>query len=422
MAQENSSILPSSFANLGDINLGVVLLGLYLLFDFGTFQGIFEIINEYKLPFIVASVSVIYAIYLVATGRVNFRSNTTRIFIVLCLFIIIYSMLSTQNTAQAHSNTTLFLQYLANYLIMVACVKKPSQFILLIDIWLAGIINSSFHTILQGGKIYDSIWLTGENDLPVLCTTAFPFALILFTNYKSKLRKVCYGIAIGFYVLGIAAGGSRGGMLSIFSVAFLCWLFYKNKVRNLLLIIMAAFLVLNFAPDKFFNKMERVKEGTKEATADDRIYLWKIARGMFYDYPILGVGPCNYPFYVLKYDSERRYYHLYLDLGMMKVAHSTPFTWLAEMGILGGIILILLQISMYKNWRFLYKDKSSAFGNGIDRKDSYLLKSINNACAISQVGFWFGALFLSLMIYPFYWILVPFSETWENILLEYKDV
>jgi O-antigen ligase len=421
MAQENSSLLPGPFDNLRDINLGIVLLGLYLLFDFGTFQGVFEFINEYRLPFITAAVSVIYAVYLIAAGRVNLRSNTTRIFIVLCLFIIVYSIVSTENTAQAHSNTTLFLQYLANYLIMVACVKKPSQFILLIDIWLAALIHSSFHTIMQGGKIYDSIWLSGENDLPVVCATAFPFALILFTNYKSKVKKVCYGIAIAFYFVAVVVTASRGGTLSMILVVLLCWVFYKHKLRNLLLILIAAIVIFSYGSERFFSEMETLEQGTKETTADERIYLWKIAREMFYDYPILGVGPLNYPFHVLQYDTEERYYHLYFDLGMMKVAHSTPFTWLAEMGIVGGMILTLLEISMYKNWRCVYKAKRGAFGNGLGHRDSYLLKSINNACAISQVGFWVGALFLSLMIYPFYWVLVPFSETWKHILLEYKD-
>lgn len=153
MPKKNSSVLPGPFSNLRDINFGIVLLGLYLLFDFGTFQGVFDFINEYKLPFILATLSVIYAAYLVVAGRVNSRSNTTRIFVLVCLFIIVYSILGTKDPTQAHANTTLFLQYLANYIIMVSCVKKPSQFILLIDIWLAGIIHSCFHAIVQGKNL-----------------------------------------------------------------------------------------------------------------------------------------------------------------------------------------------------------------------------------------------------------------------------
>lgn len=204
------------------------------------------------------------------------------------------------------------------------------------------------------------------------------------------------------------------------SVALLCWCFYKHKLRNLLLIILAGFLVLNFAPEKFFVKMERVKEGTREATAEERLYLWQIAKNIFRDYPIIGVGPYNYASYVLKYDVEKRFYHLYLDKGLGIVAHSTPLEWLAEMGIIGSLMLILLQICMYKNWRLVYKGKAKTLRSARESDEFHIFTDLTNACAISQIGFWCGALFLTLIIYPFYWILVPFSETWKNISLEYR--
>ena len=57
-----SSILPGVFENFKDINYGIILLSVYILFDFGAFQGVFEIVNTLRLPFILSALTVIYAV------------------------------------------------------------------------------------------------------------------------------------------------------------------------------------------------------------------------------------------------------------------------------------------------------------------------------------------------------------------------
>ena len=70
---KNTSITSGGpFSNFKDINFGMILLSIYILFDFGSFQGVFEIVNDLRLPYIVALLSVVYALYLVINKRIDF--------------------------------------------------------------------------------------------------------------------------------------------------------------------------------------------------------------------------------------------------------------------------------------------------------------------------------------------------------------
>jgi len=180
-------------------------------------------------------------------------------------------------------------------------------------------------------------------------------------------------------------------------------------MRNLIIILATAVLVISFAPQSFFEEIATLKQGTEEGTASDRIYLWGFCIEMFKDHPIIGVGPLNYPYYFSSYEKGNRY-----PLGAQRPPHTTPLQWMAEMGIIGIIILIYFLATMYSNWRIVFRKES--FKSQIITVERIDYKSINHAIGISQAGFWLGAIFLSLMPYPFYWCMPYFSEAWKNIL------
>jgi len=408
-----SSILPGPFENFKDINYGIILLSVYILFDFGSFQGVYEIVNELNLPYILALLSVLYAFFLIATKRVSFESPTTKWFTFFVSFLIIYSQISSINPIEKKYIFTLFLQYLANYYIFTACVKKPYQFIFLVDVWLFAVMHSSYHAIYQGGKLYDSIWLKDENHTGLIGAYAIPFALILFKQYKSKLKKLFYILCLAFYITINVVAASRGAALSMIIVTVLCWLLYTQKTRNLLIVAISVILVFSFAPNKFFTEMDSLEQGTKEKTAADRIYAWGLAIDMFVDHPVLGVGPMNYPQYVGEYDIENHYE------GQKRVAHSTPMQWLAETGLIGVVILYMLELSMYKSWRKVNFYKNKKYDSEIANNKLLEFININHACTITRIGYWVGAMFLTLLPYPFYWILIPVVETWKNISMDF---
>ena len=371
----------------------------------------------------------VYAGYLVIIKKVDFKSKTTKWFIFLCCFIVLYAQFSTEVAADRQALLTLFAQYLANYFIFVACVKTPYQFIFMIDIWLLGILHSSYHAIYQGGKLYDSIWLKDENHISLLVAMAIPIALVLYKECRSKQKKLFYLLCLVFYAVANVVAASRGGALAMVIAGLLCLLLSDHKIRNVSIIataVLLVFLVFAYAPQlserrSLFNRITTtVDQGTQEETVNDRLYLWGFAFEMFYDRPVLGVGPMNYPVNFFSYEKGQRYTE---KGGGWRVAHSTPLQWLAEMGIVGSIIFLILQMALYKNWKIIYfiRRKKAALLPVKARDNLPIFDNMSHACMISQVAFWIGALFLTLLPYPFYWCLIPFSEAWKNIYVNYVD-
>ena len=399
------------FFKFSDINFGIVLVGIFFLFDFGSFQGVFEIVDTLRLPFILASISVLYATYLIITNLNEFKYETTRRFLFFIIYFLIYSFISTISPERKTTNFTELLQYTANYIIIVNCVRTPTQFILLIDILLASILHSSFHAFMQGGKLYDSIWLRDENHISLIATMGIPFAYIFYNESTSRAKKICYLVCFCFYITVTLVAASRGGGLALAAATLLSMRLYRNKkMRNLFMVVIAVLLIIVFGA-KFIYEMGTLKEGTREGTASSRIHLWGLALEMFYDHPIIGVGPMNYTERFPEYDRGK----LNPESPETKyAAHSTPMEWLAEMGVIGTIVFLLLQASLYKNWKVV-KINDTRNASDASRINHSFLQKLVHACAISQVAFWVGALFLSLLTYPFYWPLIALSESCKRI-------
>ena len=409
MKDSPPDIFESPFFELRFLNLGIVLISLYFLFEFGSLQGLYPVIGQLNLPFVVALLTAIYAILLVIKGAVNFKSRTTKYFTIFWLFFVVYTSISTKGNLVKEDVVKLAIIYWSNYIVIISSIKNKSQFVLLIDIWLVAVLFSCYHASMQGGLVWGNRWLKDENHISLVAATAFPFALIFFVVHKSKIKKMCYGLCLFGYATANIIAHSRGGALSLGLALILCMVVLKHKFRNLIIISALIIVGLHYAPPAFFQEMATLELGTHEETADDRIYLWRIALNMFTDHPLLGVGPMNYPAYFASYEKGIRY------SGGGRVAHSTPIQYLAETGIIGIIIFGLFQISLFRNWWGIVLSNDVHANKVSENGDPNYVLLLTHACIISQIAFHFGALFLTLLPYPFYWCLVPFSEAWKKI-------
>lgn len=394
-----------------DINFGIILISIYYILDLGSIQGLFPVVAALKIPYIVSAVSVIYALILSWSNAFDRKSGVTRSLFCLLLFVVIYSMMVTGNPVARDELIKVCAIYFANYIIVVSKVRKVSQFIFLLDVWLLAIAFSSYNGSFQGGLIWGSRWLNDENQMATLAGIAFPFAIVLMALHRSKLKKLYYLFCIFNYSFVTVIAHSRGGVLGLVIAILLCLGALKNKVRNFLLILLIVAVTISYAPPIFFNDMATLEQGTQEQTADDRIYLWGIALHMFADHPIFGIGPMNYSFYFADYEQGVRYNSKY------RVAHSTPIEFLSETGVVGMFLFLLLQYQLYKNWECIGSSKGVCARMG-NSQDFHYIPLIAHACFISQIVFYWCALFLTLFMFPFYWCLLPLSEVWKNIGME----
>ncbi len=405
--------LPSIKEELNSFNFGIVLLASYFILEFGSLQGLYIWPNTLRLPLITAVISICYAAYALINGQVGLKYKSTKVLMVYLLFMILYAYSETMDERARSAGIKLYLMYGVSYIVMLASVKELKQLILIIDIWLASTAYTSLHGILQGGLVWGNQWVHDENQFAVMCSTCFPFAFFLFLKFELKIKKACYLFCMILYLGGCVMAASRGGILSMGLVGVFCWFYNKYKLRSLIMISVLMIAVLSFAPSRFFTETHNMTSDEQQGNVGERLYLWHLAINMFKDNKLLGVGPFNYGDYFVRYDRKAEWRDTLGGVtwrGQKWVAHSTPMTFMAETGIVGVALIILLQYALIKNWQSA-KTKMAEKEDWFNSEGIHTLFVLSNAGMISMVGFWAGSLFLTLNWYPFFYCIVWFFDT-----------
>ena len=181
--------------------------------------------------------------------------------------------------------------------------------------------------------------LGDPNDLALVLLFPGSFALaLLVTPGTTVLERLLGAIGFGVATIAIIATQSRGGLLGIVAVFGLVML-RRVKSRSLVLVLGGIALPLLFA---MAGIAERASGGAAEEglgeSAMGRLYAWEAAANMALAHPFTGVGLNN--FYVNYF-----FYSPHWD-GLNHAVHSTWFGVLAETGLLGLLIFVLMVVSM----------------------------------------------------------------------------
>lgn len=186
-----------------------------------------------------------------------------------------------------------------------------------------------------------------ENYVAAAMNLVIPLAFFSFFAEKTTWKKAVFATFIGFYLLAIVVGLSRGGF-----VGLLCGLgfsFIKTPRKGLA--ILAAVLIAGFlgivAGSSYWEEMSTITD-TSEGTADLRIEYWKIAFQEFLAHPLTGVGPDNYRWRTAEFMSAEQFEKFHRVLASH--VHSTYFQLLAEMGIAGYLIFGFFLHRTYRDY------------------------------------------------------------------------
>jgi O-antigen ligase len=245
-----------------------------------------------------------------------------------------------------------------------------------------------------------------ENDLALGCATAFPFAFYGFERLSGTRRWLC-GVIVGVLVAAIVVTFSRGGFVALVAVGLYCWIASRHKIRGIVALILVALLVVATASDKgrtgqsYYDRLQSMFE-TDQGTAEQRQFLWEVARNMWRAHPILGVGGGNFTFLVGKYQSTDYEKPEFLERDWSGTAtHSAFFEILAEQGSVGALLWAYIAWAHFRTIRRLRRQATSASGLPPDvRRDAHLY---GGALGGAMIGLCAAGAFLSVAYYPYLW-------------------
>lgn len=381
------------------------LLCTYVLFEFGRPQTFIPSLSYLHIPMFVL---IILFIRLFSVQRLVLSMRPLRLFLCLLCLMAIHVPIATNNHWAMQTTKVTFLYFVA------ACgitffLRDFQEFESFLRFFILCFIVLAFVGVLHKGKVTGSAFLGDENDFALAMNFALPFILFSATISRSQSSRLLYIASILILIASIILSRSRGGFVGFIPVAVYCWLRLPKKIASSVVVLLLLVLIAYSAPRSYWNEIRTIREGTKESTAAERIYYWKVAWRMFLDNPIIGVGPGNFPWNILRYEDREGYVGRFHG---GRVAHSLYFTLIPELGIVGTLFFVLILLGLLKNRRYILKAHAGLFYHSdlkeqieIFDKIKYYLYMIDAA----MLSYFFTGIFISVLYYPYFWILCGLS-------------
>jgi len=254
--------------------------------------------------------------------------------------------------------------------------EKKVRFIMWATVWGAAFValfalDIYFHhpEKMLEGRLGSYGMYENANDLALIMVVTWPLIFKLIEIECSLLTATILTLILGLNTVVLLLTISRGGLIGLMTVGFLClWTCSKLTKKQRLFIVGIALLVAIIAmPILLAQRGEESGFDAEDESASHRILAWEAGGRILLAYPT-GIG-----------------YNCFMDFGSGFGApgnlqpHNTPVKIAAEGGFIGitcYIIMIFLTLYQLLKLEFVFKEKKSV-----------LLVGITQALRIALIGF-----------------------------------
>jgi putative inorganic carbon (hco3(-)) transporter len=266
-------------------------------------------------------------------------------------------------------------------------------------------------SIVYGGaaRVYgpDGSMIGDNNDLGVALTMILPLIFYLRERYRQRMVKWPMQILIGLTVLGDIFTYSRGALVAIIAMASVLWLRSRKKIQILLLVIVAAVGVSNFAPAAWTDRMFTIETYQSDTSAEGRIQMWQRDWALVKKRPIVGGG------FHWSYDPDTVNQILsgsgLPKLEIPRAAHSIWFEMLGDHGFFGLALFIAILASAFLDAHWLIRrsrrDPDLAWANSLGRM-----------LQVARLGYCAGGSFVTLGMYDGFYAIVIIAAVARRIV------
>jgi len=287
-----------------------------------------------------------------------------------------------------------------------------------------------------------------ENYVAAAMSMAFPFAFFSMFAARSVLARVFFAGTAGVVLLACVVSLSRGGALAMGAVLLYCWITSSRRWLGVALVVL---LIggLALIPDgltgggrrtagvesssllaRYWGEV-KTSTDTTEDTADLRLELWQIAFRMFLAHPLSGVGPGNFIWNITKHQSEEQFDKYGREL--MAFTHSLYLELLADLGIAGSVLFLMIVYSNFRDLRLVIRRFSRA-GSGrrgppsrdeaqgaLPAADQVTVVYYAHAITASLIGLHVAAAFLPFMYQSYLWTVSAMALALRHIAVPAEE-
>ncbi len=182
----------------------------------------------------------------------------------------------------------------------------------------------------------------GANDFGIHLAATLPIAAALIIQYRRLWQRGLVVVTVVLAMNTIVQTRSRSAFLAL-AVGFVIALIYSPRRYRLPLVGLAIVGSIGFyalTDPGFWQRIDTIKEGERDASTSGRVVVWRASVPMFRDYP-LGVGIGNFQRAVARYVE---------DESAVRDTHNTFITCYTELGVQGAAVFGLI---LFLVWRSL---------------------------------------------------------------------
>ncbi|MBF0371306.1 MAG: putative O-glycosylation ligase, exosortase A system-associated [Magnetococcales bacterium] len=248
-------------------------------------------------------------------------------------------------------------------------------------------LKGGFFTLLHGGAhhVYGPAisFISDNNALALALVITVPLMRYLQLHTPNKLIRLVLIVTMALSSAAILGSYSRGGFLGAGVLAVAFWLKNRHKWLLGLVMIIGIGLLLNFMPPKWQERMEDIfkeEEILDDLSVSGRFIAWNFALEVVKDRPLIGTGFRGFSY---------KTYAIYSPENWARDAHSIYFEVLAEQGIPGLTLFVLMYLFTFQSGRWVIK-------NTKDRPELIWANDLAAMLQVSLVGYAVAGAFLGL--------------------------
>lgn len=251
-------------------------------------------------------------------------------------------------------------------------------------------------------------FLGHPDDFAVALLFAIPLSWAALISARRKAGRAFFAALAALLIYSVILTGSRGGAVGLLSVFAFAWLSSRRKLRLALLGLCGLAVLWYAATDSFRMRMSGLTTGEYRVDpgVTARFHAWAMAKQMFLDHPLTGVGAGNY-------NTAR--WTSYRDPGEKTIltAHSIYYLAAAELGLVGLLAFGFLIAST-----FLANRQTRARSRQRAGEDQPSLIRLSYALDASLVGYLVSGAFITVLTYPYLYLLAGLSVALSQVAAE----
>jgi probable O-glycosylation ligase (exosortase A-associated) len=176
-------------------------------------------------------------------------------------------------------------------------------------------------------------FIQGNTTIALALTIAIPMLYYLQSQASHRLVRWGLWAATGACAIAVLGTHSRGGLVSVVTMAAFMWLKSRHKMSLAVVAALLIPLAVSVMPERWFSRMETIETYQEDSSAMGRINAWHFAFNLARDRPLTGGG-----FQTFTPELFQVYAPNPLDF---HDAHSIWFEMLGEQGFVGlGLFLL----------------------------------------------------------------------------------